>query len=124
MAKKKKTHKLASGDLVTVNSSIAKVRKAAAEDSLEPFLLAVSNSKVVAFPSLTDLPVDASFEVTRMVSEAGDKRLPDLGRLFDLWLSKEDRELLRAENLTLTEAARLFEKLMTYFESQVTGAGE
>ena len=105
-------------DKPTVQYSLAKLRKEAAE--VEPFSVALTGSKIITFPDLMALESEASDELLERVQAPGK----NTWAVLDDWLSEGDTKALRAEKLTRAELLRLVKAASHYYTDVYGDLGE
>lgn len=97
-------------DTPTVQYSLAQLRKD--ETEVEVFRFALSNSKTITFPDIMALESEASDALLAKIDARGNRNWAALKE----WLSADDAEALRAENLTRAQLTRLLKIASQYYQ--------
>ena len=104
-------------DKPTVQYSVAKLSNEV--EDVEPFSVALSNSKVITFPDLMAMESEESDELLGRI-----EKLTSTWGILDDWLSKEDAAALRAEKLTRVKLLRLMKVASKYYQDAYGDLGE
>lgn len=104
-------------DKPTVQYSIAKLSKEVEE--VEPFSVALTNSKIITFPDLMAMESEESEELLERIEQ-----LRSTWGVLDDWLSKDDAAALRAEKLTRAKLLRLLKAASKYYQDAYSDLGE
>lgn len=106
-------------DSPQVHASLAKLRKEGRQE-VEPFQLALDDSRVVTFPDPFARDAEEAEELFWGI-QTGNLRPT---RALRMWLSEEDGDLLFSQGLTFRDLTQIVQAAMAYFESTYGPQGE
>ena len=97
-------------DRINVNASL---RDLEIEAKSEPFKFALSRNKIITFPNPQDMAWDQAEEFMSTIS--GDNT--SISTVFERWLSEDDYQKLKDENLTLGQVTKLIQLVTNHYQA-------
>lgn len=105
-------------DKPTVHLSLANLKKEVVRP--DEFKIALSGSKIIAFPDLNAIESEASDELLERIETPGK----NTWGVLDDWLSKDDAKALRAEKLTRAELLHVVKAASKYYQDAYGDLGK
>ena len=97
-------------DRINVNASLKDLE---VEAKAEPFKFALSRNKIITFPNPQDMPWDRAEEF--MAAITGENT--EISTIFSQWLSDDDYQKLKYENLSLGQITKLVQLVTGHYQA-------
>lgn len=97
-------------DRITVNNSLKDLEVEAGQ---EPFRFALSKNRIITFPSPQEMAWDEAEQFMNAISGEDTS----ISQVFEQWLSADDYQKLKDENLTLGQVTKLIQLVTKHYEA-------